>query len=216
MERSHRIAGKRGPLSALPVPSPGLLPSGRLAPVVTSAFALALLLTIVGLLAATRSPGSGWQHQDGGATTARPELPAPFKVALLGHGDTIDGHPVVDSAFIARIERFAARIPQDVLSDRPRDARIRYVAQAFTPGDDPGLTEGWFQDPAAALAFGCAVDDDASLACQAAGEDFLFVADAVDSPDMSADDRAPGWRCRPLGLAIGSPAFEPARCDAPG
>jgi hypothetical protein len=117
-----------------------------------------------------------------------------------------------------------------VLAGQARDPRVRYLAQAFTPGDDPGLTEGWFEDPAAALAFGCAVEDDASLACgnadgyvTPAGESALAAdPSGLAGASMSSygavpvDGLAPGWRCEPMGVAVGAPAFEPNRCDRPG
>jgi hypothetical protein len=150
--------------------------------------------------------------------------------ALLGSGDTIDGHPILDNAFIERMQQVATLIPPTVLADKAKDPRVRYLAQAFTPGDDPGLTEGWFEDPAAALAFGCAVEDDASPACvNADGNPELGVDSglAADPPGLGgdslstyggvpSDDLAPGWRCSRLGVAIGAPVFEPDRCDRTG
>jgi hypothetical protein len=150
--------------------------------------------------------------------------------ALLGSGDTIDGHPILDDAFIERMQQVATRIPPSLLAGKAKDPRIRYLAQAFTPGDDPGLSEGWFEDPAAALAFGCAVDDDASVACATADGIPELTVDAGLAADptglggaslstyggVPVDDPAPGWRCSRLGVAIGAPAFEPDRCDRTG
>ena len=118
------------------------------------------------------------------------------------------------------MKQVAARIPPAMLAGQVRDPRVRYVAQAFTPRDDPGLTEGWFEDPAAALAFGCAVDRGGSLACLAARGDpeLTQIASGIAGADQPAydavpfEDLAPGWRCRRLGVAVGSPVFEPDRC----
>jgi hypothetical protein len=199
---------------------PGGLALGASAVVALLVLGVTLALLVVGPPVPERWP----ERAPSPAASLLSPLPAAMPArAMLGHGDTIDGQTVVDGIFIERMKQVAARIPPAVLAGHSRDPRVRYLAQAFTPGDDPGLTEGWFEDPMAALAFGCAMEDAASLACSLAGDELALAtmpsgAGAMDASSQGAlsGDVAPGWRCRPLGVAIGSPAFEPERCESPG
>ena len=189
----------------------------------SAAVALLVLAATLALLLGGLHSGKGQRHRRPPPETAL--ALAPLRLAEMpGLGDSIDGQPIMDAAFVERLKQVAARIPPGVLMDQSRDLRVRYLAQAFTPGDDPGLVEGWFQDPAAALAFGCALDDDASLAC-GPGSAELPLAEPVSHPappaapslgTLAPAELVPGWHCRPLGIAVGSPAFEPDRCESPG
>lgn len=194
---------------------------GGLSPTASAAGAVLVLGVTLALLVAPSSPDDRADRRP--LQVASPPDPLPA-VSLPGHRDTVDGHPLVDATFIERMKQVAARIPPTVLDGHARGPGVRYLAQAFTPGDDPGLAEGWFEDPAAALAFGCAMEDAASLACSPAGEELALAAlpsgaaamDVSSHGELAPGGFAPGWRCRPLGAAFGSPAFEPERCEWPG
>ena len=188
----------------------------------SAALALLVLGATLALLVVGPPSPEGWaERRPWEAASPLNPLPA---MSMPGNGDTVDGHAIVDATFIERLQQVAARIPPAVLADQSRGPRVRYLAQAFTPGDDPGLAEGWFEDPGAALAFGCAMEDAASLACSPAGEELALQtlpaeAAAMDVSSLGAlppGSFSPGWRCRPLGVAIGSPAFEPDRCEWSG
>ncbi len=197
--------------------------TGQRAGLVHGVSAVVALLVLGAMLALliVGPPSRGGAGRSSPAASPLVPLPA---MAIPGRGDTVDGHAALDATLIERMKQVAARIPPAVLAGQARDPRVRYVAQAFTPGDDPGIAEGWFEDPAAALAFGCAMDDAASLACNPVGGEFTLAtvpsgpaAMGASSHDgLPSGDFAPGWRCRPLGVAIGSPAFEPDRCEWPG
>ncbi len=237
MDRSDRVA------SAPPAALATRQVTGRFAVIAHAAsagVALLVLAVTLALLVDARHPAGELPDRRGSSNAAVPRAslsvatvspPASVSPAaailpaagMLGRGDTIDGHPVLDATFIERMEQLAARIPPAVLEGQARDPRVRYLAQAFTSGDDPGLTEGWFEDPAAALAFGCAMDDAASPGCGLGSTDSALAPlssgpAAMDAPPFGrapSGDVAPGWRCRPLGVAIGSPVFEPDRCEWP-
>lgn len=239
----NRLPTSRLPTTPPPsIRSPSIRPPATRLPMpATLAFALAVaaLFATVALLA-DAVPAPGRPH----GTALAQARPGSMSVAweqrsgFVGIRDTIDGNAVTDPALIERIERVAAGIPETSVAGLPRGPGVRYLAQGFTAGDDPGLTEGWFEDPAAALAFGCALDDETEQACdfsdalpathafESAGSpgDGIPVTDGVADgvADRLADTGAgpgrllPGWRCQPLGMAIGAPAFEPDRCEWDG
>jgi hypothetical protein len=119
-------------------------------------------------------------------------------------GDTINGSLITDPDIIDRINHVATRIPAAMLARHYRTPGVRYLAQAFSAGDDTAVSYGLFRDPAAALAFGCALDADLSLPCEITPA----------GPMQSAYEDAPGVTCVPMGIALGAPAYEPDRCEA--
>jgi len=119
--------------------------------------------------------------------------------------DTINGEQLTDRSLAERIEQIAAGIPSHLLADYPRGARIRYLAQSFGAGDDAPIFHGVFRDPAAALAFGCALDEDLSNRCG--------ITPPVEGSAVF-EEEVPGVYCEPMRLALGAPAYEPDRCDA--
>ncbi len=237
MDRSHGIARLPGMEKARIRVAPG----HRTGPALVASAVVALLvlgITLALLAIGPPFPNGLPERRPSKAASPRNPLPA---MSMLGHRDTIDGHAVLDDTFIGRMALVAARIPPAVLAGQAQDPRVRYLAQAFTPGDDPGLTEGWFEDPAAALAFGCAIDADLEPTCmpehviptlreaaqgtegatiepQASTEWGRGSVSGVEPSDgeAGADDALTGWRCRPLGLAIGAAVFEPYRCAPSG
>jgi hypothetical protein len=107
---------------------------------------------------------------------------------------------------VARIERVAASLPPGLLALQPRSPAIRYVAQAFGGGDQAPVFSAVFADPAAALAFGCALEEDLAYPCE--------IVPATVAPQPY--EVIPGVRCVPMRLAVGAAAFEPDRCEASG
>lgn len=119
-------------------------------------------------------------------------------------GDTINGEPLTDNVIVERIERIAAAVPADLLEGVSREPHVRYLSQAFGAGDDAPVYYGMFREPAAALAFGCALDETLAGSCEPAP--VAVGAIAYEDP--------PGVHCRPLRLALGAPVYEPDRCEA--
>jgi len=129
-----------------------------------------------------------------------------FTTAFVTVHDTINGEGITDPQLIRRIEQIAAAVPPHLLAPHLPGARIRYVAQGFGSGDEAPIFHGVFRHPAAALAFGCALDDDLGDRCG-------FTPVAVES---AAYEEIPGIRCVPMRLALGASAYEPDRCGASG
>ena len=119
-------------------------------------------------------------------------------------GDTINGEPIADPVIVERIERVAASVPAELLAGASRAPHVRYAAHAFGASDDAPIYYGVFRDPAAALAFGCALDDIFAAACEPAP--VMAIAAAYEDP--------PGVQCRPMRVALGTSAYEPDRCEA--
>lgn len=187
------------------------------------AFNLLLALALAALLALLLELGpqegfrsdAGEQRADvpgggSGAPSAPPAPPIPpaarASPIFLSAQDTINGERISDPLLIQRIERIAAGLPARRLGSHQRAPRVRYLAQGFGRGDDAQIFYGVFREPAAALAFGCAVDDDLSDRC-----DITPVAQAAAGYD---DDT--GLHCEPMRLALGAAAYEPDRCEAGG
>ena len=138
------------------------------------------------------------------AKQAAPLRPAPPELhGLVTARDSVNGHRIADRDLIERIERFAAQVPAEMLAGHRPDRGVRYLAHAFASGDDAAISYGLFHEPAAALAFGCALDADLAGRCAVA---------AVDRVQAPYED-APGVRCEPMGIALGAPAYEPDRCE---
>jgi len=129
-----------------------------------------------------------------------------FTTGFVTVHDTINGEGITDQFLIRRIERIAAAVPSHLLASHSSGPRVRYVAQGFGPGDDAPIFHGVFRHPAAALAFGCALDHDLGNRC-----DVTPVARA-----SAAYEEFPGIRCVPMQLALGASAYEPDRCGAAG
>jgi hypothetical protein len=125
---------------------------------------------------------------------------------FLGAQDTVNGQPITDPVLIRRIETIAHGLPPGLLASHGRAAQVRYLAQGFEAGDDAPTSYGVFRDPAAALAFGCAMDDDLAGRCE-----FTPVA-----PSALPHDDAAGVHCVPMGLALGAAVYEPDRCEQGG
>jgi len=119
--------------------------------------------------------------------------------------DTINGERIVDPILIERIERIAAGVPSHLLAPHLPAPGVRYLAHGFGPGDDAPIFYGSFQQAAAALAFGCALDDHLADRCA-----------PLEVSATAAYEDPPGVRCVPLGLALGAPSYEPDRCEASG
>lgn len=119
-------------------------------------------------------------------------------------GDTINGEAIRDALIVDRIERIAASLPAELLPNPQPAPQVRYLAHAFGPGDDAPIYYGMFREPAAALAFGCALDEALAHGCESAP--------LAAAPPIFEDP--PGVRCQPLGLALGAPVYEPDRCEA--
>lgn len=164
--------------------------AGRLLVPAALALGLAVLLTPVPHQRLKAAPASS------GSVTA----------SFVTAGDTINGDRITDPALIRRIERIAAGVPSNLLSSHSRAARVRYLAQGFGAGDEAPILQGVFRDPAAALAFGCALDDDL-------GGDCAITAVAGGS---AAYEELPGVTCVPMRLALGAAAYEPDRCETGG
>jgi hypothetical protein len=145
-----------------------------------------------------------------GAAAAKPASePASRPVTSRGFvlaGDSINGEPITDRALVERIERIAAAVPLDLLAGEPAATHVRYVAHGFGDGDDAPIYYGVFREPAAALAFGCALDEHFAQACEPVP--LMTRAAAYEDP--------PGIHCRPMRLAMGAPVYEPDRCEAGG
>jgi hypothetical protein len=139
--------------------------------------------------------------------------PATVAAARARHfvraGDTINGEPLRDAVLVGRIERIAAGLPAELLSGATAAPHVRYLAQAFGAGDDPPIYYGLFREPAAALAFGCALDEALAGGCQP-----VQLAAASSSVFDAAFEDPPGVQCRPMRLALGAAAYEPDRCEA--
>ena len=118
--------------------------------------------------------------------------------------DTINGYGIADRAIIARIDRVAAQIPAPALAGHRSGPGVRYLAHAFQAGDDAAISYGLFHEPAAALAFGCALDADLAGECGITPVE----------PAQAAYEELPGVRCEPMGIALGAPAYEPDRCES--
>ena len=119
-------------------------------------------------------------------------------------GDTINGEHIGDALIVGRIERIAATLPAELLADAPRAPHVRYLAHAFGAGDDAPNYYGMFREPAAALAFGCALDEALARGCEPV---------PLGAAPAALED-PPGVHCRPMGLALGAPVYEPDRCEA--
>ncbi len=137
-----------------------------------------------------------------GASAARSVTARAFVLA----GDSINGERITDRALVERIERIAAAVPRDLLAGVSAEAHVRYVAHGFGGGDDAPIYYGVFREPAAALAFGCALDEHFAHACEPAP--LMSRAAVYEDP--------PGVHCRPMRLAMGAPVYEPDRCEAGG
>jgi hypothetical protein len=124
-------------------------------------------------------------------------------------GDSINGEPLRDTVLVERIERIAAAVPADLLAGASPAPQVRYLAHAFGAGDDAPIYYGLFREPAAALAFGCALDEALEAGCEP-----VPLAAATSAPDPPVFEDAPGVLCRPMRLALGAPAYEPDRCEA--
>lgn len=180
------------PVACLP---PALAPAPRAALLLTA-------LLLAGLPAdppAPRADPKAGQRRQAVAQHARP---ADHRF-LTAH-DTINGDRIADPLVIARIERIAAGVPPQLLSGQPRGANVRYLAHAFGGTDDAAISYGIFQEPAAALAFGCALDDHLVDRCGIAAL----------TMEHAAYENPPGVHCQPIRLALGAPAYEPDRCEA--
>lgn len=132
--------------------------------------------------------------------------PASSGRPFVTKGDTINGEFIDDPVLVQRIERLAAAIPPGLLAGTPRVSGVRYLAHGFDAGDDASISYGLFRDPAAALAFGCAIDEHLLADCGLV---------PVTGPRGFHED-PPGVQCQPLGLALGAAAYEPDRCEASG
>jgi hypothetical protein len=119
-------------------------------------------------------------------------------------GDTINGEPLGDAVIVDRIEQIAAALPAELLAGASRAPHVRYLAHAFGGGDDAPIYYGMFHEPAAALAFGCAIDEALAHGCEPA---------PLAAASSSSED-PPGVHCRPMRLALGAPVYEPDRCEA--
>jgi len=137
-----------------------------------------------------------------------PAIPAGHAASrrLVSNADTINGAVIVDPAIVERIERIASSVPAHLLADHRPGAQVRYLAHAFGADDDAAVSYGVFREPAAALAFGCALDDHLKAPC-ALVEPMAGTAAYADLP---------GVRCTPMRLALGAPAYEPDRCEPDG
>ena len=124
---------------------------------------------------------------------------------LVSSKDTINGEAITDAAVLQRIEQAAAALPAHLLADHQPGAQVRYLAHSFGSDDDAAVAYGVFREPAAALAFGCALDDHLNRPCK-----------LVEPAAGRAYEDVPGVRCTPMGLALGAPAYEPDRCEPAG
>jgi hypothetical protein len=101
-----------------------------------------------------------------------------------------------------------------------REGLLRHDGPAsssfFTAGDDPGMSEGWFEDPRAALAFGCAMDEEIGSECGRTEDTARLLALPTAESEAVPEASTSGRRCRPIGIALGAPAFEPDRCEWAG
>ncbi len=136
--------------------------------------------------------------------------PAPLErprvgTAFVGARDTINGERISDPAIIERIERIAAGVPSHLLARHSSAPSVRYLAHGFGAEDDAPIFYGLFEQAAAALAFGCALDDHLAERCTWAPV-----------TAAAAYEELPGVRCVPLRLALGASAYEPDRCEASG
>lgn len=165
----------------------------RNAAAATLTLSLLCLLSLLAMVAPTPA-----KH----AAPSRPAPPDPHR--LVTGQDTINGHRIEDRALIERIERIAAHAPAEALAGHRSGPGVRYLAHAFTAGDDAAISYGLFREPAAALAFGCAIDADLARRCPIA---------AVDRHQAAYED-VPGVRCEPMRIALGAPAYEPDRCES--
>lgn len=159
--------------------------------------------------AASRTSPAGTAGQDAGGRDAGARVEpgraaAPPGAPFVTAGDTINGDRITDRLVVDRIERIAATVPMHLLAGSRPASHVRYLAQGFGPGDDAPVFYGVFREPAAALAFGCALDDHLADACVLAPVTSLG----------SAGEYPPGVQCVPMGLAFGAPAYEPDRCEA--
>lgn len=126
--------------------------------------------------------------------------------SLITDRDTIDGQDISDRDVIERIEQIASRIPLRLLEGHRPGRGVQYLAHAFSGDDVAAVSLGVFRDPAAALAFGCALDPHLAGRCELT---------PVDS-GLPAYEGSSGERCTPMGLAVGAPVYEPDRCEAIG
>jgi hypothetical protein len=138
--------------------------------------------------------------------TLIPQGGLPAGRSFIDARDTINGQRITDPVVIERIERIAAGVPLHLLDDAPRAAQVRYLAHAFESGDDAAISYGIFRGAAAALAFGCALDDDLVDRCE--------LTPVAATPAAYVDGA--GLRCAPMRVALGAPAYEPDRCEVDG
>jgi hypothetical protein len=150
------------------------------------------------------------------ASAALPARAPGTSRGFVAAGDTINGQIIGDPVIVERIERIAAALPADLLAKLPHAGQARYLAHGFGPGDDAPIYYGVFKAPAAALAFGCAVEDLPVDACKASP----LPPPSLASPATPAGaatgpyQDASAMQCTPLRLAFGAPAYEPDRCEA--
>jgi hypothetical protein len=155
------------------------------------------------------APPAGGQPDSTPSALSRLSAPAARSVTSRGFvlaGDSINGEPITDRDLVERIERIAAAVPLDLLAGEAAAPHVRYVAHGFGGGDDAPIYYGVFREPAAALAFGCALDEHFAQACEPAP----LITRAASHEDP------PGVHCRPVRLAMGAPVYEPDRCESGG
>lgn len=142
-----------------------------------------------------------------GSSAASPAPLQPQRVgtAFVSTRDTINGERISDPVIIERIERIAAVVPSHLLANHPPAPGVRYLAHGFGPGNDAPIFYGLFEQAAAALAFGCALDDHLAERCA-----------LIPVTAAAAYEEPPGVRCVPLRLALGAASYEPDRCEASG
>ena len=177
---------------------------------------LALLLLILLALLRTFGPQESLRQKQPDPAVEQPRqsaAQAPNHTPAPGHtsapryvsrADTVNGERLADPVLAERIERIAATLPPHLLAGVGHSANSRYLAHGFGAGDDAPIFYGLFREPAAALAFGCAVDDHLADTCPV----------VKPSSTGSAYEDPSGVRCTPLGIALGSASYEPDRCEA--
>jgi hypothetical protein len=169
-----------------------------------------VLLVLLGTSGPQQSLRASKASRLADASRTSADSPAPTAAPETGRRvtarDTINGQAISDPVIVQRIERIAAALPAETLASIPQVAHVWYLAHGFGPGDDAPIFYGAFQAPAAALAFGCAIEGRAVGACSLSPV----------APAASTYEDPPGVRCTPLRLAFGAPAYEPDRCESGG
>lgn len=173
-----------------------------------------ILFLLLALVALARLPGSppaiaSWTDVAASAPAGHARPATRWRQtgpSYITDRDTIDGQRITDPGVIERIERIASQIPSRVLEGHRAGRGVQYLAHAFSGDDVAAVSLGVFRHPAAALAFGCALDPHFAGRCELA---------PVDSWQAAYGD-SPGERCTPMRLAIGAPVYEPDKCEAIG